>query len=129
MKMKVGKEKGTKPMGYLTPILIHNDDLDQIIKNPQQLIDAIQKACNSFQPMDHGIGNCANVIESLPTEHADFDRVIVISGNTWMDVTRESYKEAETINEKLTLRPVWKSIYANAIKLLKATTKRLEQKL
>ena len=126
--MKVGKEKGIKPMGYLTPILIHNDDLDQIRENPQQLIDAIQKACNSFQPMDHGIGRSANAIESLSAEHADFDRVIIISGNTWIDVTRESYKETEAINEKLTLRPVWKSIYANAIKLLKTTTKRLEQK-
>jgi len=81
-------------MGFLTPILIHNDCV-HIFKNKKlqkEICEKIYYACLLNKEKNISIAGYCNYIKSLGYKHADNSRVIVVHGNTWKDVTRESYK-------------------------------------
>jgi len=94
-------------MGYLTPMLFRNDDIHLLKEDPQAL-EKILDACNDTKPKEYSLqGNfrrkpwwafwkkkewgcsCGQAIDSLGTAHADQNRVIVVYGNTWSDITHE----------------------------------------
>ena len=94
-------------MGYLTPILLRNDDIHLLKEDPLAL-DKLLDACRETKQKDYSLqGNfrrkpwwafwkkkewgcsCGGAIDSLGTGHADENRVIVVHGNTWSDISRE----------------------------------------
>jgi hypothetical protein len=94
-------------MGYLTPMLFRNDDIHMLKEDPEAL-DKIYSACQTPRPTDISLqGNfrrkpwwafwkkkewgcsCGGAVESLGTRHADENRVIVVYGNTWSDISFE----------------------------------------
>lgn len=75
-------------MGYNTQVLILNDALDRIEKNPeefvQNLVEAIGRGSYSRDDrLDVSCGGHANAASVIPTQHADVYRVLVSHGN-WL---------------------------------------------
>jgi len=86
-------------MGYLTPILIRNDSAHMLRdgKLQKQICKKLYYATVEYEASSISInypggGVNINPIETLGTAHADVRRVIVISGNDWIDLSREAYK-------------------------------------
>lgn len=91
-------------MGYLTPFLVHNDAAHMLLKDPK-LGEKLYNATQSFKDEDILLqsfkknpwwkfwkkrnveGAYHGYLECLSTAHADTDRVIVIHGNSWIDLT------------------------------------------
>lgn len=108
-------------MGYLTPILIRNDDLD-LLKEDPQAIDKIYSAC--IADTEHSISlqryrtrkhwwqfwkprvsknwcsSSGDAINSLGPQHADANRVLVVYGNTWCDIDQEYFKRKYNHNNE-----------------------------
>lgn len=98
-------------MGFLTPIMFHNDALHAFKKDPEQVMEIISKACREHKAKSYGFttydkpkwwqfwkkkmfrSSYANYIKSLGTAHADVNRVVVITGNSWVDLTSSTYQE------------------------------------
>ena len=97
-------------MGYLTPILFRNDSGHMLNKSPDEVIQAIKRAMMSHEDKSYSVryvrkrkwyqfwkpkktvtGVDCNPIEALGTRHADQDSVIVLSGNTWIDLSKLRY--------------------------------------
>lgn len=75
-------------MGYNTQVLILNDALDVIRKNPEGFVEGLYQAIlvGSREGRDHidiGVSGYANAASVIPTAHADTTRVLVSHGN-WL---------------------------------------------
>ena len=84
-------------MGYLTTFTIYNDGLDQIKKNPEQVVAAICEAAyrmhgNKHLREDFSIGNHCNLISAQYTRHADDHTVYVHRGNCVTEMNAHSNK-------------------------------------
>jgi len=131
-------------MGYLTPLLFRNDSLDMLKKDPDTL-NKIESACHSleksaislvsyskspwwkFWKKQENKGICCNPIESLGTRHADDSRVIVIYGNSWIDLYDEIWKhEKGSIELDHKIDKTHMSYLKKCIKIAKDTIKCLE---
>lgn len=95
-------------MGYLTPILISNDDLDIIENHPEQIKNIVLDASRDSKAKSFslykkikkkfGFGEkiasvSSNSISSLGTSHSSSKRLIAISGGTWVDLSRLIHDE------------------------------------
>lgn len=82
-------------MGYTTAILIRNDGLDQIRKNPeeftQKLVDEIDLGMHrriaGEDYCEIGCGNHANVAQVMPSRHADEHVLYEMHGNLLVERT------------------------------------------
>ena len=74
-------------MGYLTPLLIRNDSIEDIRNHPQETIEQIIRAIQQPEPYTLQIGSFYNPIESLGSRHADISRTVVIGGNHWQELS------------------------------------------
>jgi hypothetical protein len=75
-------------MGFLTPVLIRNDALD-LIKDPkysQKFCDDLFSACCERNPSTISIAGFCNPVEVLGCKHADEPRLIVVKGNTMVEL-------------------------------------------
>lgn len=81
-------------MGYNTTILILNDGLGDIRRNPEQAIEGIWNKIASGREGDVRAGNHANPIYVMPTAHADVPRLYFTHGNS---ITELSRYNAETM--------------------------------
>ena len=72
-------------MGYNTTILVLNDALDVIEKDPEfgkKLCDVIRKVGNGRNgPINVPVGNHANPVTVIETHHADQTALIAVGGN------------------------------------------------
>jgi hypothetical protein len=72
-------------MGHNTTILVLNDALDVIEKDPEfgkKLCDAIRKVGNGRRgPINVPVGNHANPVTVIETHHADQTALIAVGGN------------------------------------------------
>ena len=91
-------------MGFLTPILIRNDavHLFKDKKMQKQICEKLFYATCEREAghisLHHPKGGIdINPIETLGTRHADVQRVIVISGNGWVDLSEEVYGLSRTV--------------------------------
>ena len=82
-------------MGFLTPILVRNDAIDFLLQNPLKTLRQIETACLHREARSLPVGTSCNPMESLGTRHADTARVIVIMGNTWLDISDIAYGNRE----------------------------------
>lgn len=69
-------------MGYNTTILILNDGLDQLRKNPVEFTEKVWNAIASGRETTVGVGNHCNVVTVMPTQHADLPRLYFTHGNS-----------------------------------------------
>lgn len=75
-------------MGFLTPVLIRNDALD-LIRNPkyvQEFCDDLFNACLEREQSTVSIAGFCNPVEVLGCKHADEPRLIVVNGNTMVEL-------------------------------------------
>ncbi len=107
-------------MGFLTPILIRNDSVDLLRENAQEAMNQIFDACMQREEDYFGVGNHANPIESLGTAHADEWRVIVVKGNSWIDLSRIAFSK----DNKLT--DYTKSCFDCAAQIVKILRKKIK---
>jgi len=71
-------------MGYMTTITFLNDAEDQIMKNPDQLVQNIRMAMlgiTEHTGREMGVGNHANCMKALPTHHADTPQLMLAYQN------------------------------------------------
>lgn len=106
-------------MRYLTPILVRNDCLNSLKKEPTQVVDGIINASLSNEEQNISIhyrqqrkwwqfwkskrivsGMDLNPMYSLGCRHADTDRLILISGNTWIDLSTYAFSTERRIKAK-----------------------------
>ena len=105
-------------MGHLTPILIRNDDLGSIEKDPE-IIQKISIACMNRKPISiptnywklrkwyqfrrpkktKTVSGCCNAIESMECRHADEPRLFVVSGNTMIELTDIDMEKSKTYKD------------------------------
>lgn len=69
-------------MGMLTPILIRNDWLEDIKNHPEEFVNEILRAANT----GHSTSLMNGAALSLGYNHSSHDRVLVVIGNTWIDL-------------------------------------------
>jgi len=70
-------------MGYNTTVVVLNDALDQLEKDPdfgKKLAAGIRKAVFG-KPVIVSVGNHANPVEVIETHHADMTSVVAVGGN------------------------------------------------
>lgn len=82
-------------MGFLTPILFRNDSVDHLKRHAEETMEQIFDACLDNKPRSLGVKGHCNPMESLGTQHADTARVIVVMGNTWLDISDIAYGNRE----------------------------------
>ncbi len=118
-------------MGYLTPILIHND-IAHLFKNKRlqkEICEKLYLAMIDGKEQTISVNNCCNYIKSLGSKHADDSRTIIVYGNTMVDITRESYKEINRIdNGYIEYLETCKRILETDIDCLNDKIKRLKQR-
>ena len=69
-------------MGFNSSIMIMNDGLDQIEKNPEQFAEQVKKLiCEGDPGQQVGVGNHANCLELISCHHADMTSVSAVGGN------------------------------------------------
>lgn len=72
-------------MGYNTTVIVLNDALDQIAKDPEfgkKLADAITRVTGPrSEPVDVSAGNHCNAATVIETHHADNSALVLIGGN------------------------------------------------
>jgi len=66
-------------MGFNTAILIINDGLGDIERNPQQFVNGITE--HLHRGGSFAVGSHCNPVEVVPSEHADFTQLISVGGN------------------------------------------------
>lgn len=72
-------------MGYNTTVVVLNDALDQIEKDPnfgKNLVRAIQQINSRREGIDVPAGNHCNAARVIETHHADYDVLVKTGGNT-----------------------------------------------
>ncbi len=105
-------------MGWLTPVLLWNDSIHMIKDDPyfgvalsaghyedheipvraykKTWVDVLLAKVGLYRKPNpnswRGVSSCAQVLKS---EHADTPRVLVIAGNTWLDISAEYYKNVD----------------------------------
>lgn len=103
-------------MGMLTPLIIRNDDLGEIERDPE-MISKIIRACVNRAPTTIGtnyweprkwwqfwkpkstktMGGCCNAIEVMGCKHADEPRILFVAGNTMIEIN--PYMEFDELSE------------------------------
>lgn len=73
-------------MGFNTTILILNDGLDQIRKNPEAFVESLYHKIASGEEGDVGVGGHVNVAHVMRTQHADAPRLYLTMHNTIIEV-------------------------------------------
>lgn len=71
-------------MGYNTTLVVYNDALDQIAKDPEfgkKLANAISRVGAYGEPVDVSAGNHANAARVIESHHADTSTIVAIGGN------------------------------------------------
>ena len=71
-------------MGYNTTVVILNDALDQIRKDPK-FGENLSRACSEVmrgKGVDVPAGNHCNAARVIETHHADYDVMVRVGGNT-----------------------------------------------
>jgi len=86
-------------MGFLTPILIRNYAVDMIKDESysQKFCEDLFRACMTREETSVSIGGYCNLVESLGCKHADEPRLIVVRGNTMVELN--PYKLPNSKNE------------------------------
>lgn len=82
-------------MGFNTTVVVLNDALDQIAKDPEfgkNLVDAIMRRRRDGEYVTVPAGNHCNAAEVIETHHADYDVLVRIGGNTGRVVADEAPK-------------------------------------
>lgn len=114
-------------MGFLTPILVYNDYI-HILENKKlqkKICEEIYSVCLQNKEQDIIITN----MKSLGCRHADHSRVIIVHGNTWKDITKESYKEINRIDDGyIEYLEECKRIIESDLDSLKSRIKQLKQR-
>lgn len=76
-------------MGYMTPILILNDALENVKENPTQVVDNILKGMEMYDhSKEFSIGNHTNPMQVLRPHHANIPKMILSHGNQFMELGR-----------------------------------------
>ena len=85
-------------MGMLTPFLFRNDSIDALKNKKMQsricedIYDASMERKSSIISFHYPKGGIdVNPIECLGTKHTDEQRTIVVSGNSWIDLSTEAW--------------------------------------
>lgn len=76
-------------MGYNTTVLILNDALDQIRKNPEQFTEGIYQQILTGEEGGVSVGNHCNPVHVMKTQHADVPRLYWTGMNSIMEFTPE----------------------------------------
>lgn len=105
-------------MGLLTPILIRNDCLSDIKRNRIEVTREIVYACQDVKK-----GGLLFGMESLGCRHADQDRLIVISGNGWVDLSEENSMGVTRTDE------IWTKNLEEQIRFTHDVLKELKKKI
>jgi len=79
-------------MGMLTPVLIRNDDLGEI-EDDKSFIKRLVYACLLTKKQSISALGCCNAVECMGTKHADVSRLLVVRGNTMMELNPYSDKD------------------------------------
>lgn len=109
-------------MGFLTPILIRNDSAHQIKENSEEFAKRVYDVVCNFRPESLPLAHHCNAMESLGARHADVDRVIVVHGNTWVDLSSEACEIEKTDS-------VYISYLEDCLKIAKSAVSQLQKKL
>jgi hypothetical protein len=107
-------------MGNLTPILIYND-FAHIFNNKKlrkEICEELYYALCDSRQKNINISDNGHM-KSLGYGHADSPRVIVIYGNTWMDIEKLKDRNDD----------VYKQYLKDCLEVLKEKTKRFEDKI
>ena len=99
-------------MGYNTTVIVLNDAVDQIAKDPQfgkKLADAIssirtdqyltEQAGKKYYGTDVSAGNHCNAATVIETHHADITKVILVGGNMGEDIGAAWLRKADEPKE------------------------------
>lgn len=82
-------------MGMNTTILIRNDGLGELERHPDDFVRALNGMIQSFQEGDISVGQHANPVQVMRTQHADVFRLYATHGNSivelskWSEATKE----------------------------------------
>ena len=115
-------------MGFLTPILIRNDCLHffKDKKLRKEICDKIHNACLRNYEQSIPISNHCNAIESLGSEHADCVRVIIIIGNSWIDIRDDIWNNKREDEDYINYLKNYSNILKDKLKDIKDKIKKLE---
>lgn len=80
-------------MGYNTTVLILNDCLGEIEKNPEQFVKGIIRQMNVGGTF--AVGHCGNPVDVKRTAHADVLRVYVSHGNWLSEMSEYATEEID----------------------------------
>jgi hypothetical protein len=109
-------------MGYLTPILFRNDYIHELVSDPEQLAKIVHDASVSSVSKSYGFvakkknedrrwwqfwksktttsGILANPVKALKSKHADSNRVILVNGNSWIDLSEYIHSTKWRVSEE-----------------------------
>lgn len=82
-------------MGFLTPVLIRNDALSDL--EDKSFLARLIAACVNRKSQSISAYSFSNAVECLGTRHADEPRLLVVKGNTMIEIS--SYDEAHLSSE------------------------------
>jgi hypothetical protein len=75
-------------MGYNTTVLILNDSLDVLEKNPEEFTKKLVGKILSMEEGDVGVSGHVNPVYVMPTAHADVFRLYCTHGNSIVELSR-----------------------------------------
>lgn len=97
-------------MGYNTTVVVMNDALDQIEKDPQfgrNLAQAILRSGSRQEHVDVPAGSHANAAHVVESHHADLTSVVTVGGNLGIcHVTKRGWEHHET-EQQIELLKAW----------------------
>ena len=85
-------------MGYNTTVLILNDGLHDIRKDPVRAVEGIYDMIARGEEGSVGAGNHANPIHVMQTQHADVPRLYFTHGNSIIELSEFSRSTQEYLN-------------------------------
>ena len=107
-------------MGYNTTFLILNDSLGQLRKYPEEAIEGIHTLIAQGREGDVGVGNHANPIYVMATQHADVPRLYFTHGNMILELSKYNAKTMELVNGEEWRRKIVKDSIQRAEQELRA---------
>lgn len=112
-------------MGYNTAILILNDHLHVLESHPEQFVEKLSRQISKQEEDSISVGNVANPVQVMKTEHADVFRLYSSYGNSMTDLSPYNYKLIDECKNN----PFIKMIILGQIKQAKKQLKDLEKEL
>lgn len=86
-------------MGYNTTILILNDGLEDIRKDPVRAVEGIHSMIAQGKEGSVGAGNHANPIYVMQTQHADVPRLYFTHGNSITELSPYSRATLDLVRD------------------------------